>query len=99
MNLPGLPTLKGHPRLSSAFWLAFVDESGGLVAAIGVASGLAAAIGLTRLMSALLYGVSPADPITYTAAALGVAGMSLLASYIPARRAAGVDPNTARKWE
>jgi predicted permease len=84
-------------RQRDVSWL--VLRQGGLVAAIGVAIGLAAAAGLTRLMSALLYGVSPADPITYSAAALGVAGVSLLASYLPARRAAGIDPNTALKWE
>lgn len=76
-----------------------VLRQGSVVAAVGVVSGLLAAVGLTRLMSALLYGVNAIDPITYGAAALGVAGVALLASYIPARRAAGVDPNEALKWE
>jgi len=76
-----------------------VLRQGSVVAAVGVVSGLLAAVGLTRLMSALLYGVNAIDPITYGAAALGVAGVALLASYIPARRAAGVDPNKALKWE
>jgi predicted permease len=76
-----------------------VLRQGGLVAVIGVVSGLAAALGLTRLMSSLLYGVSAADPVTYALAALGVAAVSLFASYVPARRAATVDPVEALRWE
>ena len=72
---------------------------GGFVAACGVTVGLIAAFGLTRLMSSLLYGVSAADPVTYILAAIGVAAVSLLASYVPARRAAGVDPVKALRWE
>jgi ABC-type antimicrobial peptide transport system permease subunit len=74
-------------------------RQGGIVAAIGIATGLAVAIGLTRLMSALLYGVSAADPVTYALAAAGVGAVSLLACYIPARRAAGLDPVEALHWE
>jgi predicted permease len=74
-------------------------RQGGIVAVIGIASGLAAAVGLTRLMSALLYGVTAADPMTFLFAAIGVGVISLLASYIPARRAASVDPVEALHWE
>jgi len=70
-----------------------------LLAGIGVALGLGAAAGLTRLMSALLYGVSPLDPLTYGAVAVGLAGVALLASYVPARRAMSVDPAEALRWE
>jgi predicted permease len=76
-----------------------VLTQGSIVAAIGVFSGLAAAFGLTRLMASLLYGVSPVDPATYLMAAIGVAAVSLLATYVPARRAATVDPVEALRWE
>ena len=71
-------------------WL--VLRQGALVAAAGTVIGLAAAAGLTRFISALLYGVQPADVTTFVAAATAVVLVSLLASYIPARRAAKVDP-------
>jgi predicted permease len=76
-----------------------VLRQGGIVAAIGIAAGLAAAVGLTRLMGALLHGVSPADPLTYALAAMGVAVIALVATYAPARRAATVDPIEALRWE
>ena len=72
---------------------------GGIVAAIGVVFGLTAAFGLTKLMSSLLFGVSAADPATYLLSALGVAAVSFVATYVPARRAATVDPVEALHWE
>jgi putative ABC transport system permease protein len=84
-------------RHGDVSWL--VLRQGGLVAIIGITVGLASAVGLTRLMSSLLYGVSAVDPLTYILAAVGVSGISLLASYVPARRAASVDPNDALRWE
>jgi ABC-type antimicrobial peptide transport system permease subunit len=59
---------------------------------IGVGCGLAAAPALTRLMSALLFGVRSVDPVTYGAVSLGLIATAALASYLPARRAASVDP-------
>jgi ABC-type antimicrobial peptide transport system permease subunit len=59
---------------------------------VGVVLGLAGAVGLTRLMSTLLFGVSALDPVTYAGAALGLGSVALLASYLPARRAARIDP-------
>ena len=59
---------------------------------IGVGCGLAAAPALTRLMSALLFGVRSVDPATYGAVSLGLIATAALASYLPARRAASVDP-------
>jgi predicted permease len=69
----------------------FIRHGLGL-AAIGVAFGLGAAAGLTRLMASLLFGVSALDLTTYGLVALGLVGAVLIASYLPARRAAAVDP-------
>jgi predicted permease len=60
--------------------------------ALGVALGLVAAVVLTRLMSAMLFGVTASDPTTYVIAAVSLGLTALLATYIPARRAARVDP-------
>jgi predicted permease len=64
---------------------------------IGVALGLGASFGLTRLMSSLLFGVTPVDPATYAGVTVGLGTVVLLASYLPARRAARVDPVLALK--
>jgi predicted permease len=66
-----------------------------LLAAIGVTCGLIGAALMTRAMSALLFGVSALDPATYAAVALALGGTAVLASYLPARRAARVDPAVA----
>ena len=62
------------------------------LAGAGAAIGLAAAAGLTRLMKSVLFGISPVDPLTYTAVPLILVAATVLASYLPARRAAAVDP-------
>jgi predicted permease len=61
----------------------------------GVALGLAAALGATRLMASLLFGVSPADPITFLAVSVSLALVALLACWIPARRAVRIQPVVA----
>jgi putative ABC transport system permease protein len=66
---------------------------------IGVVIGAALALGLARLISSLLFGVKPTDPLTYAAVALGLAGVALLACYIPARRAIRIDPMVALRYE
>lgn len=66
---------------------------------IGVAIGLVAAASLTRLMSSLLFGIAPMDPLTYAAVPVVLLSAALLASYLPARRAAAVDPVETLKAE
>lgn len=63
--------------------------------ATGIALGISVALGLTRVMSALLFGVGPTDPTTYVAVSCALAAVALLAAYLPARRASRVDPIVA----
>ena len=74
-------------------------RQGLLLTGIGVACGVAAAVALTRLMTALLFEVSPLDPATYCAVSAVLLIAALLASYIPARRATNVDPSEALRIE
>jgi ABC-type antimicrobial peptide transport system permease subunit len=59
---------------------------------LGIAIGLGGAVLMTPVMAALLYGVGPVDPVTYTAVSIALAGVTLLATYLPARRASRVQP-------
>lgn len=70
-----------------------------ILTGVGLAIGLAGSFALTRAMSSLLYRVRPDDPFTYVLVALALAAVSLLAAYIPARRAAAVDPIVALRCE
>jgi predicted permease len=74
-------------------------KHGGILAAVGIGIGLAGALGLTRLMEALLYGVSNTDPLTFTTVPLVLGAVALLASWLPARRAARTDPVEALRAE
>jgi putative ABC transport system permease protein len=67
-------------------------RDGVTLAAVGIFVGLSSAAGVTRLMSALLFGVAPVDPLTYAAVASGVFLMAMLATYLPARRATRGSP-------
>jgi len=66
---------------------------------IGIAIGAAAALVLTRLMSSMLFEVKPTDPLTFAGVAILLCLIALLACYIPARRAASVDPLQALRSE
>jgi ABC-type antimicrobial peptide transport system permease subunit len=66
---------------------------------IGVVIGVCAAAGLMQLMKSLLFGISPLDPFTYIAIPLVLVASAALASYLPARRAASVDPVEALRAE
>ncbi|MFZ0463473.1 MAG: ABC transporter permease [Candidatus Acidiferrales bacterium] len=72
---------------------------GMVVIFFGLALGIGGALALTRLLSSMLFGVQPADPLTYTAVALLLAGVAFAACYFPARRAMDVDPMIALRYE
>jgi ABC-type antimicrobial peptide transport system permease subunit len=70
-----------------------------ILAALGIAIGLIGAFALTRVMSGLLFGVSATDLLTFVITSLLLGSIALMASYIPARRAAKVDPIAALQQE
>jgi predicted permease len=69
------------------------------LALVGVAIGVAAALGLTRVISTLLFGVKDKDPVVFTSVAILLALVSLLAVWVPARRATRIDPVIALRYE
>jgi putative ABC transport system permease protein len=79
--------------------LSLVVGQGLRLSAIGVAAGLAGAFLLTRLMSAMLVGVQPTDPATFSIVAVLFLFVAAMASWLPARRAAALDPARALREE
>ena len=65
------------------------------LAGAGIVVGLIAAFGITRIMRGVLYGVGPGDPLTFAAVAVVLVAVAAIASWLPARRAANVDPVVA----
>jgi ABC-type antimicrobial peptide transport system permease subunit len=79
--------------------LRLVLRQGLSLVAVGTGIGLAVALPLAQVVASELYGVSPADPVTFTGVPLLLAVVGLLACYFPARRATRVDPITALRYE
>jgi putative ABC transport system permease protein len=79
--------------------LGLIVQQGLWLAAIGTGIGLICALVITRFLAALLYGVTPTDPLTLIAIPGVLLAVALLASYLPARRAARVDPVVALRTE
>jgi putative ABC transport system permease protein len=81
----------------SVVWLVMREVM--TLAAIGLAIGLPAAWALIRLVETQLFGISATDPVTMLLATVGIGGVAALAGYLPARRATGIDPIRALRWE
>jgi putative ABC transport system permease protein len=79
--------------------LSLVVRRGVWLTVIGLAIGLVGAFGLTRVLSGVLFGVSPTDPASYIGISLVLFTVGLVASYVPARRAARVEPAVALRYE
>src|SRR5687767_13153861 len=76
-----------------------IVTQGGLVALAGIAIGLLAALAGSRLLASVLYGISPRDPAVFTVTAVTLQVVALAACWIPARRAAKLDPTIALRAE
>jgi putative ABC transport system permease protein len=79
--------------------LKLVVGQGMWLSLLGIGFGIAAALLLTRIMTSLLYGITPSDPLTYIANSLMLLAVALLACLIPARRAMSVDPIIALRYQ
>jgi len=79
--------------------LLLIIKEGAKFSFVGVVLGVAGAFGVTRLLASQLYAVSATDPFTYAAVAIAMTVVTLLACYIPARRAMRIDPLVALRYE
>ncbi len=92
----GIRMALGAPRRSV---LSLILREGMTLTAVGVATGLAGAFASMRLLRSQLFQISPTDPLTFILTALLLTAVALLACYLPARRAAKVDPMVALRYE
>ena len=79
--------------------LGMILAQGSTLALMGIAIGAAGALALTAMIKSLLFQVTPTDPMTFVVVALVLAATAVLASYVPARRAARIDPVEALRSE
>ena len=79
--------------------LKLVVGQGVVLTVIGLVFGLSGMLALSRLLSSLLYGVTPTDPMTFVTVSVLLGAVAVLACYIPARRATKVDPMVALRYE
>jgi putative ABC transport system permease protein len=84
---------------SRANLLGLILRNGISMTAAGLAIGFGSALGLTRLLAKLVFGIGTSDALTFTSVAAILSAVSLLACYIPARRATKVDPAVALRYE
>jgi len=84
---------------STAAVLRLVLKQGLLLIGIGLAVGVTGSLAVTRILQGLLWGVSPTDPLTFALVTVSLAAAALLACYIPARRALGINPIVALRVE
>jgi predicted permease len=81
----------------SVIWLVMREVL--LLAALGVAIGAPAAWALSRLVETQLFGIKPVDPVTMALGVIGIASVATFSGWLPARRATGIDPMRALRWE
>ncbi len=79
--------------------LALVVKQGMALVLLGIAAGTLLSLGITRLISGMLFGITATDPLTFAGVAALLGAVALLANYLPARRAASVDPMVALRYE
>jgi putative ABC transport system permease protein len=79
--------------------LGLIAHKGFRLVGIGLVLGIAGGVAVSRVLSALLFGLSPLDPISYASVSLFLAVVAALAMYVPARRATKIDPIVALRCE
>lgn len=79
--------------------LALVVKRGMLLVGIGIAAGVVLALALSRLIAGMLFGITATDPLTIIGVAVLLGAVAFVANYLPARRAASVDPMVALRYE